>query len=191
MPGRVKTRLQPALSPEQACEVHTELVRHTAQVLVASGLGRVQLVVAGDTAHPLFRQCLASGVAQVTAQTGGDLGQRMFNALGDGLLGFQRVVLVGSDCPQLDRDYLEAALTALEACDVVLGPARDGGYVLIAARRVDRYWFADIDWGTGAVYAQTVQRLTDSGAHWRALPSLSDVDRPEDLPLWRAVREDG
>jgi rSAM/selenodomain-associated transferase 1 len=191
VPGAVKTRLLPAVTPEQACAIHADLVQHTARVLLTAGLGAVRLDVAGDPAHPLFQRCLSMGVAGVRRQSGADLGARMQDALRDGLATAERVVLVGSDCPQLDRDYLGAALAALDADDVVLGPARDGGYVLIGVRRVDACWFDGVAWGTAAVYPQTVARLDASGAAWQALAPLADVDRPEDLPLWWAVQQDG
>jgi glycosyltransferase A (GT-A) superfamily protein (DUF2064 family) len=74
---------------------------------------------------------------------------------------------------------------------VVLGPARDGGYVLIGVRRVDPRWFEGVTWGTAAVYRQTVARLDASGASWQALAPLADIDRPEDLPLWWAAQREG
>lgn len=187
VPGAVKTRLVPAVTPEQACEIHAELVRHTARVLVTAGLAAVRLDVAGNPEHPLFRECLALGVAGVRVQSGADLGERMLNALRHGLAAHERVVLVGSDCPQLDRAYLADALAALETGDVVLGPARDGGYVLIGVRRADPRWFEGLVWGTDQVYRQTASRLDASGTSWQALAPLADVDRPEDLSSWWAL----
>ena len=128
LPGLVKTRMLPELSPEQACELHRELVFWTADILTASQLGRVELAVAGNTEAPLFRQCEKLGVRAVRRQSGKDLGERMYNALAEGLERFAKVILVGSDSPQLDRDYLLSAIGGLEENDVVLGPAKDGGY---------------------------------------------------------------
>lgn len=187
VPGAVKTRLVPAVTPEQACEIHTDLVRHTTRLLVTAGLAEVRLDVTGDPGHPLFRQCLALGVAGVRMQSGADIGERMLNALRHGLGSHERVVLVGSDCPQFDQEYLGAALAALETRDVVVGPARDGGYVLIGVRCADPRWFEGVAWGTDRVYRQTVTRLDASGANWQALPPLADVDRPEDLASWWAL----
>ena len=186
-PGRVKTRMLPALDPLEACELHRDLVLWTTRTLTGAGLGPVELHVTGSTASPLFQQCLGLGIRAVIPQRGGDLGARMCHALADGLAQHVRVVLVGSDCPQIDRDYLSQAVSALDEHDVVLGPAQDGGYVLIGARRVDECWFEGIDWGTGAVYAQTLARLAQSGACWAALETLRDIDRPEDLSLWRDI----
>ncbi|MCB1709492.1 MAG: TIGR04282 family arsenosugar biosynthesis glycosyltransferase, partial [Halioglobus sp.] len=134
--GAVKTRMIPQLTPQQACDLHSELVLWTAGRLAAARLGRVELAVAGDRGHALFQRCLGLGVAGLSAQRGADLGERMHNALLDGLTRFERVLLVGSDCPGIDRAYLVQALAALEQAEVVLGRAEDGGYVLIGARRV-------------------------------------------------------
>jgi uncharacterized protein len=112
----------------------------------------------------------------------------MYNALVAGLERFERVVLVGSDCPSIDRDYLHQALLALEQDDIVLGPAADGGYTLVGARRVPREMFEGISWGTGAVFSETTLRLQRSGVAWSALPVLTDIDRPGDLPAWTALR---
>lgn len=185
VPGRVKTRMQPVLSAQEACQLHCELVLWTSQRLTASGLGRVELAVAGSVDDPLFQQCQREGVAAVQAQVGEDLGQRMHNALQSGLQRFAKVVLVGSDCPELDRDYLAQALAALDHAEVVLGRAADGGYVLIAVRALDARWFEGISWGTDSVYAETITRFKASKSRWQALPALRDIDRPEDLPLWR------
>lgn len=187
LPGRVKTRMLPQLSPEQACELHRELVYWTAEALTFAQLGRVELAVAGNTASPLFRQCEALGVKAVNRQSGQDLGERMYNALAEGLQRFPKVILVGSDCPQLDRDYLRSAVAALDDCEVVLGPAEDGGYVLIGVTGLERRWFEAVEWGSGRVYQQTVARFEETRASWQPLAVLQDIDRPEDLPLWRAI----
>lgn len=191
LPGQVKTRMLPELSPEQACDLHRELVYWTSEVLTFSQLGRVELSVAGNTGSPLFRQCEGLGVKAVRRQNGKDLGERMYNALAQGLEQHSKVILVGSDSPQLDRDYLQSAITALDDCAVVLGPAEDGGYVLIGVRELDMRWFEEVEWGSSTVYADTVARFDLTGADWQRLSVLQDIDRPEDLPLWRAIVQEG
>ena len=186
--GAVKTRMLPHLSRHQARELHAELVLWTCRRLTAAGLGAVELAVAGDTGYPLFRECLASGVSAIYRQQGGDLGERMYRAMRGGLARFDRVILVGSDCPWIDRPYLQAALEALESAPLVLGPALDGGYVLIAARQVRPELFSRISWGTAAVLAETRGRLEGLGWRWSELSVLRDIDRPEDLSAWQALR---
>ena len=183
VPGQVKTRMQPVLGPDEACQLHRELVLWTAQRLTSARLGRVELAVTGRVDDPLFQQCEAGGVAAVRGQTGEDLGQRMYNALHAGLQRFSRVVLVGSDCPQLDSNYLASALAALESAEVVLGPGEGEG----TSREFHASWFEGIKWGTGSVYRETVARFAASKTCWQGLPPLQDIDRPEDLPLWQQL----
>lgn len=186
VPGAVKTRMQPVLTAEQACDLHCELALHTLDLLRSAALGALQLWVAGDTQHVFFDAWRP--LASVHQQWGRDLGERMFNALSVGLEHAPGVLLVGSDCPFLDRAYLHQAAAALLHHDVVLGPAEDGGYVLIGARRIVPAVFADVHWGTSEVLAQTRVRLRQSGLSWHCLPKRQDVDTPEDLPAWKSVR---
>lgn len=186
--GAVKTRMIPHLSPEQACELHCELVLRTVDTLSAAGLGPVELAVTDNVEHALFARCRASGVAGIDRQRGADLGERMYNALVGGLARFDRVVLVGSDCPGIDGDYLVQAVSALDHADIVLGPAVDGGYVLIGATRIFPEVFAEVPWGSDSVFAQTLGRLRSLKLEWLELPALADIDRPEDLPAWLALR---
>jgi rSAM/selenodomain-associated transferase 1 len=188
VPGQVKTRMIPHLTPQQACDLHSELVLRTCRQLLASQLGETELSVAGDVQLPLFQQCRALGIGRISQQQGHDLGQRMFRAIHAGLQAYERVLLVGSDCPAIDRAYLAQALQALERAPVVLGPAMDGGYVLFGATRVSAQWFEGIEWGSSRVFSDTVQKLRESGAEWLALPELADVDRPEDIPAWERLK---
>ncbi|KZX60118.1 hypothetical protein A3709_12495 [Halioglobus sp. HI00S01] len=187
VPGQVKTRMLPALDPEQAAKLHCDLVFWTAQTLTSAAVGDVELAVAGAVESPLFEQCRKLGVHDIRPQQGVGLGQRMFHALKDGLSRYRYVLLVGSDCPQIDSAYLRQALAALADSDVVLGPAEDGGYVLIGVKAVAWSWFDGVHWGTDSVYRQTVARLEADGVRWDALPVLQDIDRPEDLHLWRRI----
>lgn len=188
--GQVKTRMIPHLSAEQACELHCELTAWTCRRLVESELGAVELAVAGDTQHALFDRCRALGAHRILRQKGADLGQRMYNAMRCALARYTHVILVGSDCPGIDTRYLRQAMAALGRVPVVLGPASDGGYVLIGARAVQAAFFEDIPWGTQRVFDSTVAALGRAGVDWEALLPLPDIDRPEDLPIWAAVQRE-
>lgn len=186
--GQVKTRMMPHLSASEACDLHCQLTLWTHDQLLNCGLGAVELSVAGDTDHPLFEQCKAMGAARLTTQQGSDLGERMANAMAHGLAHYECVILVGSDCPSIDASYLEQAVEALQAAPVVVGPATDGGYVLIGARQIRDAIFEGISWGSDQVYSETRLALTRSGMTWVQLPYLGDIDRPEDIPLWEALQ---
>ena len=179
--GQVKTRLQPHLRPEQAQRLHSAMVLHTCRTLCKSGLAPVQLAVAGDERDGLFAQCRALGVGEVVQQAAGDLGRRMAAAIEQGLREYSAVIVVGSDAPDLNAEYLARAAQLLRQSDVVLGPAADGGYVLIGMRRWLPQLFEGIAWGSRQVLEQTLGILDRQSLCYRLLPTLVDIDRPEDL----------
>jgi rSAM/selenodomain-associated transferase 1 len=189
--GRVKTRMLPVLTARQAYDLHCELVLWTSATLAGSGLGDVELSVAGGCDHALFEQCRELGISRMSQQRGADLGERMYQAIRDGLQRYKKVILVGSDCPAIEVAYLQQALLALDTAPLVLGPAEDGGYVLIGAREIDAEIFTGIPWGTGQVYAGTVESIRKLGLSWVELPVLADVDRPDDLAAWKVLRGAG
>ena len=187
VPGEVKTRMLPVLDAEAACALHVSLLTHTARQMAAVPRCERELWVAGDPAHPALRQALAGG-ARPRRQVGADLGERMHYALRMALQRVPRAVLVGSDCPGLDAAYIEDAFTALATADLVLGPALDGGYVLIGGRRIDQRLFEGVSWGTGEVLAQTLARA--DALRWTValLAPRRDIDRPGDLAAWERAR---
>ncbi|RTR07249.1 glycosyltransferase [Halomonas nitroreducens] len=179
LPGRVKTRLIPALGAAGAAALHVRLLRHTlAMALAATRPERITLWTALDPAHPLFLALAEDHGIRLAAQPEGDLGARMHHALvvlgGPGLL-------VGSDCPVLTPALLGQCQAALETAEAVCLPAEDGGYALVGVRESHLELFRGIDWGGPRVMAQTRQRARALG--WRlACPAeVWDVDRPEDL----------
>jgi hypothetical protein len=95
--------------------------------------------------------------------------------------GVDSVLLIGSDCPLLTPDYLARGLAALQRHDLVLGPAEDGGYVMVGLRQPRPALFKGLDWGTGRVLEQTLEIAADQGLSTELLPPLWDVDRAGDL----------
>ncbi len=179
-PGRVKTRLIPALTPEEACEVHRELVAEALLAAAAVSVGARVLAWADAPADvpPLPGFTLRD-------QGPGDLGARLERAFTELMAKpGDRVVVMGTDCPDLRASQLEAAFEELVTHDLVLGPARDGGYYLIGLRRPIPRLFHGIPWGTHRVLAQTLERA--GGLRVSQLEALDDVDTPADLARWRA-----
>ena len=191
VPGKVKTRLLPALSAQAACDLHCDLVRHTAGILLDSGLGDVQIWVDDDLHNPLFHGLMSAGVSAGLIQQGEDLGERMQAALATSLREYDAALLVGSDCPGLTPEYLGGALLALTEVELVVGPALDGGYVLLAMRRELPWLFGQMDWGGDNVLAETLRRAARNGVEVRLLEPLADIDRPEDLQYWRSLQQAG
>jgi hypothetical protein len=170
VPGRVKTRLIPRLGEFRAARLHARLTAKALRTAAAAGCGRVEL---HDT----------------TKQRGADLGERMYRALSGALRRHRAAILIGTDCPALrPSDLRRAARLLAGGCHAVLAPVEDGGYVLIGVRRVSPSLFAGIEWGSAGVYAATAGKLDSLAYRWRALRTLWDVDRPQDLERLRSLR---
>lgn len=119
-------------------------------------------------------------------QQGNDLGERLHHAIESAFQqAADQVIIIGSDCPQLDADVLAEANQQLKHHDVVVGPAEDGGYYLIGLKSPEQTLFQDIPWGTSEVLTQTLQKTGSLGLNRKLLASLSDVDYPEDLVACR------
>ncbi len=181
-PGTVKTRLIPALGAEACARLYRSLVEHTLQTATEAALCPVQLWCAPAPSNGFFRDCARRFKVALRTQRGPDLGMRMAHALASTLVRSEFAVIIGCDCPTLNGSYLNQACEALTArVQVVIGPAEDGGYVLIGARRPITAVFTDVEWGTARVLDQTRAQLRSCGLPWRELAPLWDIDRPEDL----------
>jgi rSAM/selenodomain-associated transferase 1 len=183
IPGTVKTRLIPALSPGDAAVLHARLVERTAAAVAAARDqvpdARAELWCAPDCADPALGAIAARHALRLRAQQGPDLGARMRHALASAMP--SAAILVGSDCPLLDRSLLLGAATALTGEPVVFVPAEDGGYALVGCRGVVPDCFDGIAWGGPGVMSETRHRLARCGARWTELESVWDVDTPADL----------
>ena len=185
VPGQVKTRLIPVLGEEGACDLQRLLLE---RALRLPAQGFTQRFLWLDDSPDAQLQALADQLGwTLVEQPAGDLGERMRRIATLGLAGSDAVVLIGNDCPALDGEYLIGACKALHGQPVVLGPAEDGGYVLLGLRCVDPMLFHDMPWGTDQVLSKTCERLQQLDWHHRLLPALWDVDRPEDLPRLAAL----
>ena len=121
-------------------------------------------------------------------QGDGDLGVRLARAAADAGASGNPVVIVGTDCPGLTADVLDAAFDALAARDVVLGPALDGGYYLVGLRRFCPDLFVGIPWSTPEVLSLTRRAAERAGLTVTLLGPLGDVDVPGDLPACAELR---
>ncbi len=180
--GQVKTRLIPALGRDGAAKLHRDMLEHKLRMVRDNEISPTDLYCFPDPQHPYFQHIAAGFGLNLYTQTGTDLGQRMANALQTALNTHSMVVIIGSDSPPLDLEYLKSAFQSLgQGHDAVIGPALDGGYVLLGLRRFNSKLFTSIDWGTNRVLTQTRERLQQLGFSWIELDPLWDVDRPEDL----------
>jgi rSAM/selenodomain-associated transferase 1 len=182
LPGRVKTRLIPAIGAERAANLHRAMLWRTVATAVESGVGPVGLWCNPATEHPYIAEIQREFGLDVHLQTGADLGESMHLALRSQPDDAPGAVLVGTDCPFLEVQDLQLAASALrEGDDAVIGPAEDGGYYLIGVRQSDMAVFSGVQWGSEQVLAVTLQKFRDLGWRWRELATRRDVDRPADL----------
>lgn len=180
-PGRVKTRLIPALGSQAAADLQARLLADTVARLAAASVAPVEIWCSPDPDCGPFPELADRYGLGLYQQRGADLGARMLHAAADALGRGSAVILVGTDCPPLDGTYLRRGLAVLHGRDAVLGPAEDGGYVLLGLRRAAPTLFANLPWGTDRVAALTRDRMAALGWDWGELPVLWDLDRPEDL----------
>lgn len=184
--GHVKTRLARDIGDEAALHIHQKMVNETIKMASQSALAKLELHVSGNLQHPLFQSIAEQQGIPVYLQQGSNLGEKMFSALNESLDNASYSVLIGTDCPVMSADYIEQAFHALDqGQDVVIGPAEDGGYVLIGASRVESSWFNNIDWGSQRVLEQSRQALISSAASFQELQPLWDIDHIGDLNRWR------
>ncbi|MDF1535268.1 MAG: TIGR04283 family arsenosugar biosynthesis glycosyltransferase [bacterium] len=194
VPGSTKTRLIPALGAEGAADLQREMTEHILSRLRPLGGEGVEIEVRYDGGDESAMAAWLGDGLLLTAQGAGDLGQRMERAFTGAFAdGIKKAVIVGGDCPELDAPDVREALALLEDNPIVLGPASDGGYYLIAmtssaSPALYGAVFSDIPWGTREVLWRTVNALADAGMDMGLLDEKADVDEPEDLAVWETAR---
>jgi rSAM/selenodomain-associated transferase 1 len=182
VPGQVKTRLAGKLGRIGAAKLYQRMLQQTLVTATSGRLCPVQLWCAPDTRHGFFKACRRAFGVSLHPQHGSDLGQRMQHALITVLRANPYVLLMGGDCLSLGVDELRFALAVLAAGqEAVLGPAADGGYLLLGLRRPHSALFRGIHWGSDQVLAATRRRLRRAGLTGVELPTGWDVDHPRDL----------
>ena len=174
VPGKAKTRLIPAIGEESASRVYARLLNHTVAQVEASGLPFELRVTGGEMAA--FGELFGKDV-RVVEQGEGDLGARMARVDAP-------AIIIGSDCPAVTPELFRVAARELAERDVVIGPASDGGYYLIGLARPMPFLFAEMEWSTETVFAETLARLAAQGIGPAVLPELDDIDTPGDLARW-------
>lgn len=178
--GRVKQRLAATIGEDEALAAHEVLLRGAIERTAGAAGTQVELWLTSLT--PPLPDWLEALSLPLREQGEGDLGQRMAKVLDAALASHERAVLIGSDCPDIDRNYVESAFSALADADVVFGPAEDGGYGLVGLRHPAAAVFAETRWGDAGVLARALGRAADAGLSVSLLPEIYDVDEEAD---WR------
>ncbi len=185
VPGAVKTRLHAHCDPADAARLYRAFLLDSAALVAGVSAEEKIIAYAPADAEAKLRALLVEvGEFTYVAQCEGGLGARMTEVVTiSSERGAEAVVLLGSDSPNVPTAYVECAFRLLEEHEVVIGPSTDGGYYLMGLQRGAACPFSDIDWSTGAVLEQTLERIGDQSLG--LLPPWYDVDTPEDAALLR------
>jgi rSAM/selenodomain-associated transferase 1 len=179
--GFAKTRLARVIGDQAAALLAARMLQETVAQAVATNLGPVELCCAPDMSHAQFLHEREKHGLVLSEQGEGDLGQRMCRAFERALQQHQRVLLIGTDAPDLRAAQLIVAAHALHEHGAVFAPAHDGGYVLVGLSRPMPALFDGVAWSTSQVMSQTRSKLAELGESWFELPALHDVDEAQDL----------
>ncbi|MBF9254187.1 TIGR04282 family arsenosugar biosynthesis glycosyltransferase [Pontibacter sp. 172403-2] len=176
--GKVKTRLATTIGPEKALEVYLHLLQHTRHVTQCLPVDKRVYYTDRVAENDLWPEA----EYQKRLQAEGDLGHKMEAAFAAAFAeGYTSVVIIGSDCLQLTQEIVQQAFDKLQARDVVMGPAEDGGYYLLGMKKLYPAFFRNKQWSTAEVFPATLQDIEHLHLTCALLPCLSDVDYVEDL----------
>ncbi|MGA8178435.1 MAG: TIGR04283 family arsenosugar biosynthesis glycosyltransferase [Desulfobacterales bacterium] len=189
--GTTKTRMIPIMGEKGAARLQREMTEHVAsQVVGLSASKNLTIEICYDGGNEdLMRRWLGSEFEYVL-QKGDDVGERMQQAFEDAFgSGATSSVIIGTDIPDLTARVVRDAFNVLKQKEMVLGPAKDGGYYLIGLSKTAfspaiRDLFTGIKWGEKDVLRKTINAATGLGIHYSLVDKLQDVDRPEDLSIW-------
>lgn len=178
--GKVKTRIAATLGAEEALRIYQRLLQHTLSITQPLAIEKFVFYAGTIPAQDLWSD---AGYARFHQQ-GSDLGARMREAFRF-LFGrqFEKVGIIGSDCYELTTAILEEAFRAVSEDQVVLGPARDGGYYLLGLPGPIPGLFSGIEWSTPHVFRTTKEKALAAGFGVHELALLSDVDEAADVPV--------
>ena len=173
--GAVKTRLAAAIGDQKALEIYTRLVALTLKAAKEVSASR----------HLFYSDTLESAPKDLQAephiQIGSGLGERMNNAFNQLLDKYHKVVLIGSDLPEISATLIDEAFEKLDTNDLVIGPAEDGGYYLIALKTPQPTLFSAIEYSKAEVFEQTLVRAEAEKLKVATLKKLRDIDTLADL----------
>ena len=177
-PGKVKTRLAKTIGEDKALAIYLKLLEHTYSI--ADKVFADKAVFYSDRVEEF--DILDYYKFPKFLQKGNDLGERMDRAFGEAFAqGYEKVVIIGSDCYELTSEIIEDAFKLLDEINVVLGPASDGGYYLLGMDRHYSHLFRDKKWSTPDVLLDTILDTKKLKLSYTLLPTLTDVDEEKDL----------
>lgn len=178
--GKVKTRLAKTVGNEKALAIYLQLAEHTRAISQDIPLDKVVYYSHFTDAEDTW----PNSSFQKNTQQGSDLGEKMEHAFAEGFKnGYQSICIIGTDCFELTSKIIEQAFDQLKKYDAVIGPANDGGYYLLGAKKAIPELFQNKNWSTDSVAKDTINDFKRLGLSFAKLPPLTDVDEEKDLPL--------
>jgi len=187
VPGKVKTRLTPPLTPSEAADLYRCMLQDRLLAMGALSETDVAIAYTPCSARKHFADICPVGFG-LLAQHGRNLGEKMGHIFQEKLSeGYAAVAVMGSDSPDLPNRLVQESFDLLlgRPADLVLGPCPDGGYYLIAAKKPYPELFAGVPWSTGKVLAMTLEKAAQLGLKTELLPPWKDLDTYQDLVAYR------
>lgn len=177
--GKCKSRLVPLLGENGAARLQEKLIHKILFDLYDYKLCPFEIWESEPTNY--FTELNLGFKVNVKTQQGDNLGERMSHAMSDSLTGCENVMIIGSDCIEFTKEYITSAIQYLLNDDVVIGPAHDGGYLLIGMSQPSPEIFNEIKWGDSNVYKNTLRNVAGLGLSCGKLKALHDIDCPDDI----------
>lgn len=182
--GKVKTRLAETTTEEFALHFYRECANKIISEIKRIPQINKYVFYSDKYERDEVRKWLGNGFLY-SHQDGNDLGARMKNAFQKVFShGAGKVVIVGTDIPDLNNSIIESAISLLNENDVVIGPSKDGGYYLLGMNKLHNTLFEDIEFSTSSVFSETIRRIKKLGLKFSLLPQLHDIDTEEELIHW-------
>ena len=180
--GKVKTRLAKTIGDQKALDIYRLLLHHTKKTIQNINCDKV--VYYSETVQE--NDIWDNSIFKKKLQNGKDLGYRMYNAFKNAFHNdYEKVLIVGTDIFELEPEQIKEAFKALDKHEVVIGPAKDGGYYLLGLKKMYSEIFKNKKWGTETVFQETMQDLNNVGVH--LLVELNDIDTYDDLIQHKAL----
>lgn len=182
--GKCKTRLAKTVGTISALEIYKYLLNYTANTLKNINADKYVFYSENIQEHDIWD----ASIFRKKLQSGTDLGSKMQNAFSEIFeLGYEKVIIVGSDLLDLKPLHIESAFDTLDENDFVIGPATDGGYYLLGMKMIQNTVFENKTWGTSTVLKDTLENLKNSKLH--LLEALNDIDTFEDMKHYKELEK--
>ena len=190
--GKVKTRLSKTMGTEFAAGFYRQMAENIFNICVAlpRSINDLHLYYYNENDTERIKNWVPPEFS-LHLQEGADLGEKMKNAFDLMFKNrYKKVIIIGTDCPGINRNIILKSFTKLSQYNVVTGPSNDGGYYLLGMNKFYPFLFDGIEWSSNQVLKRTIEIITQNKLKYFMLPRLIDIDTEEDLNKWMAVVND-